>query len=114
MTSAASSPSLRSALPPVYAAAILRLIGPLLLLPLMAVRTGAAEFGRLGFILVWAALISTLVEGGFLAAATRLAVVADDAGRAAIARQVFTARVVLSLPVSASSVSRPRTKCCGQ
>ncbi|MGM9488970.1 oligosaccharide flippase family protein [Ideonella sp. YS5] len=99
MTSAASSPSLRRALPPVYAAAALRLIGPLLLLPLMASRTGAAEFGRLGFILVWAALLSTLVEGGFLAAATRLAVVADDAGRAAIARQVFTARVVLSLPV---------------
>jgi O-antigen/teichoic acid export membrane protein len=99
MTSAASAPSLRRALPPVYAAAALRLLGPLVLLPLVASRTGAAEFGRLGFILVWAALLSTLVEGGFLAAATRLAVVADAAGRAAIARQVFTARVVLSLPV---------------
>ena len=99
MTSAASAPSLRRSLPPVYAAAALRLIGPLVLLPLVASRTGAAEFGRLGFILVWAALLSTLVEGGFLAAATRLAVVADATGRAAIARQVFTARVVLSLPV---------------
>jgi O-antigen/teichoic acid export membrane protein len=99
MTSAASAPSLRRSLPPVYAAAALRLLGPLVLLPLMASRTGASEFGRLGFILVWAALLSTLVEGGFLAAATRLAVVADSAGRAALARQVFTARVVLSLPV---------------
>jgi O-antigen/teichoic acid export membrane protein len=99
MTSAASAPSLRRALPPVYAAAALRLIGPVVLLPLLASRTGAAEFGRLGFILVWAGLLSMLVEGGFLAAATRLAVTADAAGLMTIARQVFTARVALSLPV---------------
>jgi O-antigen/teichoic acid export membrane protein len=104
MTSAAPAPSLRRALPPVYVAAALRLLGPLLLLPLVAVRTGAAEFGRLGFILVWAGLLSTLVEGGFLAAATRLAVVADASGRAMLARQVFTARMLLSLPVPVLAV----------
>jgi O-antigen/teichoic acid export membrane protein len=62
----------------------------------MAARLGADEFGRLSLLLVWAALLSTLVEGGFLAAATRLAVVADGAGRWALARQIFSARVALS------------------
>ena len=62
----------------------------------MAARLGAEEFGRLGLLLVWAGLLSTLVEGGFLAAATRRAVLADRAGRWTLARQVFSARVLLS------------------
>ncbi len=91
-----SRPPLSRSLPPVYGAALLRLAFPALLLPVMAARLGADEFGRLSLFLVWAALLSTLVEGGFLAAATRLAVVADAAGRWALARQIFSARVVLS------------------
>ncbi len=67
----AEAPALARSLPPVYAAAALRLAFPLVLLPLMAVRLGAEGFGRLGLVLVWAGLLSTLVEGGFLAAATR-------------------------------------------
>ena len=89
-------PRLARSLPPVYGAAALRLAFPALLLPVMAVRLGSDEFGRLSLFLVWAALLSTLVEGGFLAAATRLAVVADGAGRWALARQIFSARVALS------------------
>ena len=89
-------PSLRRSLPPVYGAAALRLAFPALLLPLMAARLGPDEFGRLSLFLVWAALLSTLVEGGFLAAATRLAVLADGAGRWALARQIASARVALS------------------
>jgi len=89
-------PTLARSLPPVYGAAALRLAFPALLLPVMAARLGADEFGRLSLFLVWAALLSTLVEGGFLAAATRLAVVADAAGRWSLARQVFSARVALS------------------
>lgn len=95
----AGSPRLRHALPPVYAAAALRVVLPLLVLPLVAVRVGPEEFGRLSFILVWSGLLSTLVEGGFLAAATRLAVNADAADRWCIAQQVFSARCALSLPV---------------
>ena len=91
-----SRPPLARSLPPVYGAAALRLAFPALLLPVMAARLGADEFGRLSLLLVWAALLSTLVEGGFLAAATRLAVVADAAGRWALARQIFSARVALS------------------
>lgn len=89
-------PPLSRSLPPVYGAAALRLAFPALLLPVMAARLGAEEFGRLSLFLVWAALLSTLVEGGFLAAATRLAVVADATGRWALARQIFSARVLLS------------------
>ncbi len=89
-------PPLARSLPPVYGAAALRLAFPALLLPLMAARLGADEFGRLSLFLVWAALLSTLVEGGFLAAATRLAVLADAPGRWALARQIFSARVALS------------------
>lgn len=88
--------SLSRSLPPVYAAAALRLAFPLVLLPLMAARLGAEAFGQLSLVLVWAALLSTLVEGGFLAAATRLAVPADAAGRARLAQQVFAARVAWS------------------
>ena len=92
------APRLLTALPQVYAAAAVRLALPLLVLPLVASRIGADEFGRLGFILVWAGLLATLVEGGFLAAATRLAVGADAPRRWQLAQQVFTARFALSLP----------------
>ena len=91
-------PRLLTALPQVYAAAAVRLLLPLVVLPLVATRIGAAEFGRLGFILVWAGLLATLVEGGFLAAATRLAVAADASSRWRLAQQVFGARLALSLP----------------
>ncbi|MFC5608433.1 lipopolysaccharide biosynthesis protein [Variovorax soli] len=69
------------------------------MLPVMAARLGAGEFGRLSFIVVWAALLSIIVEGGFLAAATRVAVSADPAKRWTLAQQIFTARCVLCLPV---------------
>jgi len=95
---AAAAPSLLTALPQVYAAAAVRLALPLLVLPVVATRVGAEEFGRLGFILVWAGLLATLVEGGFLAAATRLAVAADAPARWRLAQQVFTTRLALSLP----------------
>jgi len=98
VTPAAPPPRLLTALPQVYAAAAVRLVLPIVVLPVVAGRLGAAEFGRLGFILVWAGLLATLVEGGFLAAATRLAVAADASGRRRLAQQVFTARAVLSLP----------------
>jgi O-antigen/teichoic acid export membrane protein len=98
--SVAHAPRLLTALPQVYAAAAVRLALPLLVLPLVATRVGAEEFGRLGFILVWAGLLSTLVEGGFLAAATRLAVAADAPRRWQLAQQVATARLVLSLPAA--------------
>ena len=91
-------PRLLTALPQVYAAAAVRLALPLVVLPLVATRIGAAEFGRLGFILIWASLLATLVEGGFLAAATRLAVAADPMARWRLAQQVFGARLALSLP----------------
>lgn len=96
MTSAA--PRLLHTLPAVYAAAAVRLLLPVLVLPLMASRMGADEFGRLSFVLVWASLLAMVVEGGFLAAATRLAVTADAPRRWQIAQQVFTARCVLCLP----------------
>lgn len=80
-----------------YAAAAARAALPLAVLPLLASRIGADAFGRLSFILVWSALLSTIVEGGFLAAATRLAVHADAAERWRLARQVFSARCVLAL-----------------
>lgn len=98
MSDAGSLP-LRHALPPIYAAAALRVLLPLLVLPLVAMRVGSEEFGRLSFILVWSGLLSTLVEGGFLAAATRRAVNADATIRWRIAQQVFSARCALSLPV---------------
>ncbi|MDE2082004.1 MAG: hypothetical protein KGI90_11665 [Burkholderiales bacterium] len=98
MTAAGTtSPSLRRALPPVYAAAAVRLAFPLLVLPVVAARLGAEEFGRLGLLLVWAGVLALVVEGGFLAATTRLAVTADAAGRWVLARQVFSARCVLSV-----------------
>lgn len=93
-----AAPRLLHALPAVYAAAAVRLLLPLLVLPLMASRLGAQEFGRLSFVLVWASLLSMVVEGGFLAAATRLAVTADAPRRWQIAQQVFTARCVLCVP----------------
>jgi O-antigen/teichoic acid export membrane protein len=92
--------SLKRSLPPVYAAAAVRLLFPLVMLPLMAARLGADEFGRLGLMLVWAGLLAILVEGGFLGSATRHAVVADAAQRLRLARQVFSARCVLCLPVA--------------
>ena len=92
------APRLLHALPAVYAAAAVRLLLPLLVLPLMASRIGAQEFGRLSFVLVWASLLSMIVEGGFLAAATRLAVTADAPRRWQIAQQVFSARCVLCVP----------------
>lgn len=92
--------SLARSLPPVYAAAAVRVVFPLLVLPVMAGRLGAEEFGRLGLCLVWAGLLSLVAEGGFLAAATRHAVVADAARRRLLAQQVFSARCVLSLPVA--------------
>jgi O-antigen/teichoic acid export membrane protein len=100
----AAAPRLLHALPQVYAAAALRLLLPLIVLPMMASRLGANEFGRLSFILVWASLLSMLVEGGFLAAATRLAVTADAPRRWQIAQQVFTARCVLCVPTVALAV----------
>lgn len=99
-----AAPRLLHALPAVYAAAAVRLLLPLLVLPLMASRLGAQEFGRLSFVLVWASLLSMVVEGGFLAAATRLAVTADASRRWQIAQQVFTARCVLCVPAVVLSV----------
>ncbi|HEX6705422.1 MAG TPA: oligosaccharide flippase family protein [Albitalea sp.] len=90
--------SLSRSLPPVYAAAAVRLLFPLVVLPLVASRVGPQEFGRLSFILVWSGLLAMVIEGGFLAAATRLAVTADAAGRWRLAQQVFSARCLLSLP----------------
>lgn len=101
-------PRLAHSLPPVYAAAAVRLLMPLFVLPLVAARLGADEFGRLSFVLVWAALLSTLVEGGFLAAATRLAVNADAPRRWQIAQQVFTARCVLCLPTALLAIVAAR------
>lgn len=91
--------SLARSLPPVYAAAAVRVAFPLLVLPVMAGRLGVEEFGRLGLCLVWAGLLSLVVEGGFLAAATRHAVTADAGARLRLARQVFSARCVLTVPV---------------
>lgn len=88
--------TLLRSLPPVYLTAALRLAFPVLVLPVMAARLGAEDFGRLSLLLVWAGLLGMLVEGGFMAAATRLAVVADAAGRWSLAQRVFAARVVLS------------------
>lgn len=92
--------SIARSLPPVYAAAAVRVAFPLLVLPVMAARLGVEEFGRLGLCLVWASLLSLVVEGGFLAAATRHAVTADADARRQLARQIFTARCVLSVPVA--------------
>ncbi len=99
-----AAPRLLNSLPPVYAAAAVRLLLPLFVLPLMASRVGAQEFGRLSFVLVWASLLSMVVEGGFLAAATRLAVTADSPRRWQIAQQVFSARCVLCAPALVLSV----------
>lgn len=93
-----ASPRLLHALPAVYAAAAVRLLQPLLVLPLMAQRLGPEAFGHLSFVLVWSALLAMLVEGGFLAAATRLAVHADAAQRWRLAQQVASARSLLCLP----------------
>lgn len=91
--------SLARSLPAVYAAAAVRVAFPLIVLPVMASRLGPEEFGRLGLCLVWASLLAVLAEGGFVAAATRRAVVADAAQRRDLAQQVFSARCVLGLPV---------------
>jgi hypothetical protein len=98
MTQTAAPPRLAASLPPVYAAAAVRLLLPLAVLPLVAARVGPEAFGRLGFILVWSGLLAMVVEGGFLAAATRLAVNADAPARWRLAQQVFTARSVLCVP----------------
>ncbi|MEO7056951.1 MAG: oligosaccharide flippase family protein [Caldimonas sp.] len=102
MTAAAKGapPRLLISLPQIYAAGAVRLVLPLAVLPLIASRLGAEEFGRLGFILVWGGLLAALVEGGFLAAATRLAVAASAVRRWQLAQQVFTARCILSLPAA--------------
>jgi O-antigen/teichoic acid export membrane protein len=102
--SATAAPRLRHALPAVYAAAAVRLLLPVLVLPLMATRLGAPEFGRLSFVLVWSSLLAMVVEGGFLAAATRLAVTADAPRRWQIAQQVFSARCLLCVPAVLLSV----------
>lgn len=91
------SAALARTLPAVYAAAGLRLAAPLLLLPVMALRLGPEAFGRLSLLLVWAGLLALLVEGGFLAAATRHAVQADADRRRLLAQQIASARVLLSL-----------------
>lgn len=104
MTTSPPSPPLRRALPPVYAAAALRLGFPLIVLPVMATRLGAEDFGRLSLLLVWAGVLGLVVEGGFLAAATRLAVTTDADGRRALARQVFSARCALSALVALLSI----------
>ncbi|WP_197284514.1 oligosaccharide flippase family protein [Piscinibacter sakaiensis] len=96
--------TLLRSLPPVYAAAAVRVAFPLLVLPVVAQRLGLAEFGRLGLCLVWANLLALVVEGGFLAAATRHAVVADAARRLQLARRVFSARCVLCLPVALAAL----------
>lgn len=98
-------PSLARTLPAVYGVAALRVLFPFVALPLMAARLGAEDFGRLSQLLVWSTLISVLVEGGFGAAATRDAVGADADGRAALARQVFSARCALSLPAAAAALA---------
>ncbi len=87
-------------LPPVYAVAAVRLLMPLMVLPVMAGRLGLQEFGRLGLCLVWAAMLALVVEGGFLVAATRKAVVATPGQRLDLAQKVFSARCVLSVPVA--------------
>jgi PST family polysaccharide transporter/O-antigen flippase len=108
MTDTVTSPRLSRSLPQVYAAAAVRLLLPLVVLPMVAARVGPEEFGRLGFILVWATLLSMIVEGGFLAAATRVAVTADAAGRRRLAQQVFSARCVLCVPAALLSVAAVR------
>jgi len=96
--------ALSRTLPPMYLAAAARLLSPLLVLPVMAGRLGADEFGRLGLLLVWSGLLGLLTEGGFLGAVTRHAVVADAARRLQLARQVFSARCVLCAGVLAAVV----------
>lgn len=91
-------PRLSRSLPPIYAVGAVRLLMPLLVLPLVAARLGPEGFGRLSFILVWSGLLGMLVEGGFLAAATRVAVAADASARWRLAQQVFTARCLLCVP----------------
>ena len=94
-----AAPSLPRALPLLYAVAAIRLSMPFLVFPVMAARLGMAEFGRLGLALVWAGLLALVVEWGFQHAATRQAVPDDAVRRLARARQIFTARCVLSVPV---------------
>jgi O-antigen/teichoic acid export membrane protein len=108
MTQTVSPPRLARTLPQVYAAAAVRLLLPLVVLPLVASRVGPDAFGRLGFILVWSGLLAMVVEGGFLAAATRLAVTADAPGRWRLAQQVFTARCVLSVPAALLAIAAAR------
>ena len=103
--SPAEPTGLARSLPPVYAAAALRLAFPLLALPVMALRLGADEFGRLSLLLVWAGVLSMGVEGGFLAAATREAVRADASGRWRLAQQVFSARCALSVVSAVAAVA---------
>lgn len=83
-----------------YLAAAMRVAFPLAVLPVMAGRLGAEEFGRLGLVLIWAGLLTVWVEGGYLAAATRHAVNAEAQRRLSLARQVFSGRCVLSVPAA--------------
>jgi O-antigen/teichoic acid export membrane protein len=98
-----AAPRLSRSLPQVYAAGALRLLVPLLVLPMMSARLGPQDFGRLSFILVWSGLLAMVVEGGFLAAATRLAVAADAPRRWQLAQQIFSARCLLCLPAAGLS-----------
>jgi len=108
MTTTTVAPRLARSLPQVYAAGAVRLLLPLAVLPMMATRVGPDEFGRLGFILVWSGLLAMIVEGGFLAAATRLAVNADAPGRWRLAQQVFSARCLLCVPAIVLSFAAAR------
>jgi O-antigen/teichoic acid export membrane protein len=102
--STTQQPALARALVWVYSAAVIRLLWPVWLLPLMASRLGPQEFGRLSLWLVWAVLLSVPVEGGFGAAASRLVVQATAHERADLVRQVFSARCAWSLVMAAMSV----------
>ena len=97
------SQSVSRALPLVYAAAALRMVFPVVILPLMAVRLGRELFGQLSLWLVWAGLLGLLIEGGFLAAATRHVVRADRAQRWHLAQQIFTARCALTVVSAATA-----------
>lgn len=88
--------SISRSLAVIYASASARMLIPFLILPIMASRVGANEFGRLSFILIWSSLLSLVVEGGFVTSANRLAVTSNNQERWLLARRVFSARCVLS------------------
>ncbi len=88
--------SISRSLAVIYASASARMLIPFIILPIMASRLGADEFGRLSFILIWSGLLSLVVEGGFVTSANRLAVTSNSQERWLLARRVFSARCVLS------------------